>query len=407
MKKFAALIIVLVIFLQCTNNKPLPNGYELLDRDNKVGIMPPITIKPISMATFWRAEPAGSRANLLLGTGQESSSFIIFKCRNLARIETDATIVSARLGLYSSQHIGELAPFTFTAHKVDQDWNENTVVWNDVNSAFTSSPLETWEFTPGDTAWYSFQFTDLDFIASWVDDSHESDKTIHGLLLKFDQAPGGTQFYASEASTFPPYIEVISENTQGSRDTTVAYITEDASLLQNTAELGENTLVENPAILRAGNASGYRSLLQFDLSELPKEATIHKALLTFQIDHDNLYPKDQAGANVMSVAAAAVDTSATMDDISTVVIAPRYTPAVDAASSANETFAFNSATANQTVSRIIQRWVSGTVKNNGMLIYPYNFGTSFQEMAFNSDEQMMPSIEITYSLPAAHRFARE
>jgi len=58
---------------------------------------------------------------------------------------------------------------------------------------------------------------------------------------------------------------------------------------------------------------------------------------------------------------------------------------------------------------MVQLWVSEKYPNNGFMIYPYYQAVDFQEMAFKSglmDASKMPTLEITYSLPAAHRFAQ-
>jgi hypothetical protein len=83
--------------------------------------------------------------------------------------------------------------------------------------------------------------------------------------------------------------------------------------------------------------------------------------------------------------------------------------AVAVADGSSDTFAFDSKNPIQNVTRIVQRWVSDLVPNNGLMIYPYYQNSDFQEMAFMpgvADTVYAPTLDITYSLPPAHRFAR-
>lgn len=414
MKKLAALMfLVFISFLQCTNNTPLPNGYDLLEREGKVGLVPPVTFTPTTTARFWRAVPTGSKSTLLLGAGQDAQSYIIFQNRNLSNVSADATVISATLSLYSADHFGDDMPFTITAHRVERSWDENDIVWSDIENGYRTEILESWDFTPGDTTWHTFSFSDLNFISDWIDDSQQDVLSINGLLLKFDQASSGTIFYASEASSFTPYMQIISQDTDGNLDTTNTYLTHDASLFHTTNGVMENELEENPDVLLVGDGTGYRSLLQFDFSEIPAEATIHKAELKFLVDSENVFNSDADTDGTFSVSIGAADSLADWQGKSfvdsLVTIDSKYSPGVDVASGVSESFVFDSPAAAVAVTRIVQRWVSGVSANKGFLIYAYYQGIDFQEMAFKSgslDPSAMPTIEVTYSLPAAHRFAQ-
>ncbi len=415
MKKMTALIfLIFLTFLHCTNNTPLPNGYDLLEREGKVGLQPPITLQPVNIGRFWRAVPTGDKSTLLLGSGKDAHSFIILQDRNLSKVSSENTVVSAKLAMYAVDHFNDQTAYVVTAHRVERSWDEKTVVLSDVENAYRTEVLESWNFTPGDTTWHEFQFTDTNFITEWISDTKNSTPLINGLLLKFDQAPGGTVFYSSEASNYKPYIQVVSQEATGALDTTIAYLTHDASLLQATNGIAEYELEENPDVLHVGNGMGYRSMLQFDLSSLPAEATIHRARLAFVIDPDNVLIPGTSSDGAFSVGIGAADSLGEWIGLSkldsTVIIDPNYSPGVDVASTNNATFVFDSPAASAAVSRIVQRWVSGTSKNNGFMIYPYFQGADFQEMAFKSgriDPADMPTLEITYSLSAAHRFARQ
>jgi len=290
MKKLAALIfLVLLTLLQCTNNTPLPNGYDLLEREGKVGLQEPVTLQPINMARFWRSVPTGSDETLLLGTGKDAQSFIIFQNLNLKNVSNSATVLSAKLSMYAVDHFGETSPFSMSAHRVERVWDEREVLWDDIKNGYRSEVVQAWDFAPTDTsAWQEFQFTNTEFIAEWIADTYNATPSINGLILRFDQADGGTVFQSTEGSSFTPYMQIISQIPGQEPDTTITYFTHDASLMITTNGVAEYELEQNPDALNVGNGKGYRSLLQFDFSELPEAATIHKAKLNFYIDPDKV-----------------------------------------------------------------------------------------------------------------------
>ncbi|MBN1481430.1 DNRLRE domain-containing protein [candidate division KSB1 bacterium] len=403
MKKIAVLIGIVLTFVHCTNDTPLPNGYELLDRENKVGLAAPLTFKPTKTAHYWKIIPAGAKSSLMLGVGKDMQSFVIFQCRNLIKVPVQDDVLAAKLSMYSVGTVGDKNPFTLSAHRYDQYWSENNILWKDVENSYQPEPLETWQFTPQDTTWHSFQFTNLQFIKEWIADSHQEEQSITGLLLKFDQASSGAIFVSSESSITPPYIEVISQDTSGVIDTTIAYLSHDASLLQNKTGIDEDVVEQEPAVLKVGNGTGYRGLLHFDVSEIPADATIHQALLTFYIAHSEVFMPADSASSTFSVAARLIESDSTWSIDST------YSAAIDVANSSKNTFAFDSTTPVKTMSYMVQRWVSNVSPNYGIMVYAKDQSSDFYEMAFKSgamDSVVAPTLVITYSLPAAHRFAR-
>ncbi|MBN1465767.1 DNRLRE domain-containing protein [candidate division KSB1 bacterium] len=407
MKKILALVVMILSLTRCTNDRSIPNGYELFERDNKDGLAQPITLLPLRVGCYWSLQPAGDKTNLLLGSGNSSQSFVIFGCENLAKADSGAELVSAKLALRSSFHMGEATPFTVTAHRVAAEWAESSVLWQDVKDSYQADPVETFEFTPRDTTWHIIPMTNLAFMKEWISDAHQSSQDIHGLLLKFERASGGSILASSEATLYPPYFEIVTRADDSSLDTTTAKLSHDASLVLNGTNVPPETLENDPATLRIGNGSGYRSLLLFDLAQIPREATIHQALLTFKTDRAEIYVPDASVGVTFSVAARAlVDSSWTPTSIA---IDSSASAAVDVASGTDDSFAFDSASPVQSVSQIVQRWVSEIAPNYGLMIYPYYQNSDFQEMAFMSgvaDANSAPTLVITYSLPPAHRFAQ-
>ena len=410
MKKIGLLFGVVLLLLQCTNEKPMPNGYDLLNRDNKSGVEPPITLKATRVAQYWEIEKTtqtGQLSTLLLGNAQDVHSDIVLKCWELARVDTNAVLDSVNLYFYGRYLFAQDSLMDISIHRINTDWQEDGFSWSDLDGGYDQDPLENTEVVFHANGWNKIRITDLQFMKEWIRDTYNDDLTIHGLLVKCDQPDIAAEFVSTEYTdtSLRPYFKIYMKNAEGAQDSIEMNVTHDGSLLQNSVDLDPDVLQESPEFLRVGDVSGFKSLLQFDVSGIPHEATIHKALLTFYIDAEHSKTK-QDGA--MTVAAARIVSDSTWDPV-TIELDSLTSPASDEASVSNETFAFDNATAAHVLSKIVQKWVSDDeAPNNGLILVPNYPGQDFQEIALKTgagDSIYTPTLEITYSLPPSHRFA--
>ncbi len=405
MKKLIGLFAVLLLVVNCTNDTPLPNSYELLERDNKVGLMPPVTLHPERVAKFWQREPAGQRSTILLGARDQLSSVILFDCRNLVKVDSAARIVSADMYLFADT-LGESTPMNVTMHQVNTAWGETTVIWDSVKNYIDPTPVESFTIEPVNFDWNVIPLTNLDFMQKWIKDSYQSQVQIQGMLLQFDMASEVMQFLSSDASAAPPYIQVVTQDSaNAANDTTIAYFSRDASLIRYDAAKPPLQTEFAPQTLQVGNGTGYRSLVQFDLSGIPREASIHQALLSFHVDQ---MQSQTEPINAMNVAAQIVVGDSTWQNAKSVKADSVYESTYDVATETSETFAFDSPTPIKDVSRMVQRLVIEQYPNKGFILFPRDLSSDFQEMSFYSgvnDTTLAPTLTIYYSLPPDHRFS--
>ena len=405
MKKIAILLGLVLLVLNCTNNKPLPNGYDLIERENKAGLMPVITLEPINWARYWDSPVTGGYTTLLLGDSQNIQSSILLKCRNLIKIDTTAKLISTTLRMYGSYLFGDDSLMTISMHRVNSDWVENSVLMTDVDGTFDTEPLEQVDFTFHKNDWADIPIANFEFMSDWILDSYQAEQSIHGLLISSTSANLAAEFVSSDATANPAYIQVVTENSDGGNDTTKAFLSHDASLLRYTSEVEPEVREEKPQTLRIGNASGYSSFIQFDVSAIPAEATIHKALLSFYVDAEESNTRDDVS---MSISAARL-VGDSLWTPSTIELDSLSLPASDLASAESELFAFDSNTPIAAVSKIVQQWISVEESPNfGFLLLPQYPGKDFQELSLKTgalDPVFTPTLVITYSLPPSHRFA--
>lgn len=390
----------------------MPSGYDLLDRENKIGVMPSITLHPVNSARYWHVDPSGMRTSLMLGSYENYSSSALLNCRNFANIDTSLELHEIKLFIKQKSVFGSSADITFTAHKVTKEWDEDKVLYDDILDGFDSDPVEFLYVTSSDSVWKMIQFTNNDFMSEWIKDAHRSERTIQGLLLQFEQANGAIEFYSNNSADAPPYFQVVMQTTDGELDTIKSYITQDASLIKYAADGPEKELERKLNRLRVGNGSGYRSILKFDFPDSLSGATIHQASLTLFVDQNESITQ---GDDFFVSAIAIVEDSSWQepDSIKTDI---NNSPAIDSAFDSQLTFTFDTRMESASlirypvhdVSRIVQRWISDVYPNYGILLYPTESAKNFNEMYFYSgsaNDDLMPELRITYSFPPQHRFA--
>ncbi|MDZ7315537.1 MAG: DNRLRE domain-containing protein [candidate division KSB1 bacterium] len=409
MKKIVLFLTALFLFFQCTNNKPLPNTYELLDREGKSGLRPPLVLRPVRVAEYRKTPRAGTRGTLLLGKVDSLSSRIALDCRNFnkSKFDTTAEILGAELKLYSDAASDSNLTIPVSVLPIRRNWEESTVTLDTLKGAF-DAPLFQATLQVKKNSWSTLTFSDLSFLRAWIRDNYRTTPTFFGIAVQAN-GEGMAQFVSSDASLLTPNFRIVFRKTDGQVDTAVVALSKDASLLRFADPIAEGTPDFAPSLLRVGAGSGRRFLLRFDLSSLPKSATIHQALLSFKVDRDH---SNTTVEGQMAVSIIAVKNDSTWEKPNELEVIGTSAVPYDMAVGSAELFSFDDSSSNLNspvlyVSRTVQRWLTGVYANCGFLIYATNEGGNWQQTAFYSglsDSLQAPTLTITYSLPAEPRF---
>jgi len=397
MNKKIPVVFILVILstLYCTHNKPLPSGYETLQRANKGEVL--VTeVKANRSASYWSTPAAGSRGTLLLGVNQDVQSSFLLRFTAWSAIDT-ADVRSAILTLRQKFHYGNGDSFAVRVYPVNVEWDETTVKWGDVKDGYDGSNLlSEFKVPPSDSAVLSFSLPPA-LINGWITQGSNN-----GILFVSEQAQFMAEFYSSESSSGWASMSVVHRPKAGGLDTTTVEVVYDASLLQYNSETLENTLQQGANRLRVGNLTGYRSLLSFDLAQIPIASTIHQAHLILHVDKTASYTPSYG----VNLAAALVVADSTWVPGTTKLDSINTSPSGIAVSD-EETFEFSSVEANQLLTARVQSWVLKKQPNYGLMIYSAEMGANAAEMSFYSgieDTTLAPRLRVTYSLPSMARF---
>ena len=398
---FPLLLVALIIVSSCTNDEPLPGGYELLNRQEKSEMIV-TTLKATEFATYWKTPVAGDRPTILFGSYENIKSFAAFRFYVFSSTVLDTPSVhSAKLKLY------QRTSYNFNADSIqasvyaindNTSWAESSVIMDSLQNNYDET-ISYGSFAVGPDSGKYVEYTiHPDVVNKWVGGTVNP-----GIILTFDHANFMSEFYSNDTVTdsLRPFLNVIFTSKAGEIDTVDLAVVSDASLIQYNGEIPEYELQENPDRLRVGSATGYRSLVKFDVSSIPDVANIHNALLEFKVDEFESETKDSE----MQISAVPVEDSlwvpVDMDLEQLSGVANAY------ASSSVDFFNFSEASANSVVNSYFQFWVAGNLTNSGLALITSQPGINPSYMSFFTgvgDSTLTPTVRITYSLPPSARF---
>lgn len=404
-----SLALLVIISTQCTIDKPLPGAYEMIDRSEKGNVVVK-SFPAIKTGSYWSTPLTGDETTLILGETNHIKSYVLLRFTNFDNADT-MNIVAATINLKQFAHIGNATDFQALIYKVTGPWVadesesswESLVSWETIKNNY--DPGKTFGVFTGtqlDTISQVSANIDTSLVNEWI-----NSETNYGIMLASENADLVTMFHSSENGSSLVTLDLVHKNKDNTLDTVSVNIYQDASLLQFTSPVAEYEIQRDPEILRVGNGSGYNSIVQFDLSSIPVEATIHHALLTLYINQDSSeYAKSGiliAGSPVLA------DTSGSVKDMSLYPLGS--SPAFYAYGTFNN-FSYTAAADIKKMVSFTQAWAWGEnndgIANLGMVLRPFSAGINVSEISFysgKSDSALAPTLRVTYSLPPSSRFS--
>lgn len=398
MKKLivAPVLSLLLLAIACSTDKSLPSGFDSLHRTSTGEIK--VLYAPLLQAAQFRAPvKAGLAPTLLLGKHAGVTSRVALRFTNFSSVDT-ATVSSATLTFNQSAKWGDGSEFAGTVHLINTSWDESSVTWDNLKNAYDpSGSFASYTVQPLDSTTVSVQVPP-EWINSWINKSNN-----YGFLLDFPQAAFMAQWISVDVTQNWPTLSMVFTTKSGTLDTVAVGPTEDASLLEYDQLSPAYTLETDLEKTLLDNAKGYRTLLRFDLSALPVQATIHQAQFALNLD--------LAATTISSDGLEIVVNSVRNDSawqnldemaVDTVYIHPNGTINQDVATMTI------SATPHVTyMTALIQRITLGTVPNYGFVVQSTEYGSDLSSATLYTEATasgIKPSLKITYALPASPRF---
>jgi len=378
----------------CSSDKPLPSGYDALQRQDKGEVL--VYQAPlVQTARYWAPVVAGSAPYLLLGEDDGIQCRIALLFSTLTSIDT-ATVIQADLILDQIALFGSGTTFSGNIHPITATWSESTVKWSDIETNYDASKSYSYSVNAIESDSF-ITAIDPELVNGWV-----RGESNYGLLLDFDNADFAVKFLSSESSSSWAVLQVIYAPKAGGLDTLSIDVSQDATLFKESNTTEAYTREDEPGELTLGNGSGYRFLLRFDLSGLPADATIHRGLLSMTV-HGASSAADSAG---VTFSATPLVTDSLWQDLATAKLDSLYSSPVATATDDEGLMQISATPYVSYMGAIAQRWLLGTEVNYGLMVQSTQYGYDLEKLNFYgmADESHRPALQIIYSLPPSARF---
>jgi len=386
MKKMSLIKILLlffftVIFITCAKYKKNPVGSEFFDRDN-MGKEKSCLIYASASDTFFKYTNIKTGHSTYLNIGAVPDHNI--QAKSLIKFYTyldSAQVDSASLTLYIHRFYGTpTGTFSCSIYKITQSWEEDSLNIENYDGGLQGEFIKDFTVSFDDSVKSFTVSLPKTLVQSWFDSTTSDDN--YGLMFIPNNFQFITEFYSSESDSNQPELTIYVPADTDTTDLKYNFPSSDDLFL------AEGNFESDTDFLYLTNGIASRSLLFFDVSTIPEQATINRALLNVYSDTTAAFPnwQDKYNISVFKISADSWTVPLVPLDSSTYTII-----ALDST---------DSASAN--VTPYIQQWTLGMEENYGFLLKGINENTNLDYRRLYSskaDSSKKPSLKIFYSLP--------
>lgn len=376
----------LLFTLACNNDKTIPLSSGLAD-PTQLGQrrQTAVTINIDSTANK-KANTFGT-SDLWLGKFDNIESRMLMR---FAPIDTGVTVIAGTLKLHTNLLKGNGVSFNATIHEVTNSWDSTKFTSQDdivQKDLFKNAPMDIQRVNPEKTDSLVFKL-DPAVVSSWRTKAGRE----KGVLIQTSGATFIKSFNSNLSAQKPPVFELITLKRGNTKnDTTRLTASAAVFIFQRTGELRQGPIY-------VGLGEQHQSVLFFDVTAIPPNTTISRALLTLEVDTLNsIFYSNRLDLQL----AYPIDPDSTKDykfdplRFGSLSAALR-TAALDTVNISTKMITF-------TVTNPVQLWVSDSKKNFGVNLFPISFtGRDLTRAAFYSretDAARAPKLQIEYTVP--------
>lgn len=376
-------ISVFIVFQSCSEKAPTKVFDELIDSTD-VGEVKFLTIpKPEFESTGAVLVNTGSSPYLYLGQADGKRASIAIR---FFGIEDSIAFTEARIVFKSSGFLGEPGSMvTATVHEITTIWNQNELKYDDtVSDFFDPTPLGNLTFSASDSDTVSISF-DTALVNRWA---ALPDSQRFGVLIRSESAFAWQRFNSLNSASEQPKLQLFHNDTTRANPIELIAST-DVFVFEILSQP-----VEGP--LYVGNGFEHKTILRYDLSGIPKEATINRAKLILKIDSTNsfLNHTDGFALGAENLLEEVTDPAVSADSL---VLMNKIFPL-----STTLGVIDTSKTLTINMNNQLQAWTAERQENFGIIFITRIPGRDLYRVALFSsktDSSNAPKLEIQYTLP--------
>ncbi len=261
----------LVFLLSCTEKSPLP-----LTADENIGeIIARDIVADLSLVSEPEIINTGFSQYLYLGTVDQKKSAILMRFDDLP---DSSEIISAKLELIAvdtlvrNQH-----PFEAVIYKSPQHFESLEVTSKNFPFGSWTEEMARATVTTADTDTVIFELSPT-WVETWKDSVNNT-----GFVITTEASDVGRRFGSTSDRKVAPVLRLVYKQVNAAQnDTMLTVPTADTFIYESGP-----ALVDGPLYVATGEE--YRSILKFDLSDIPANATINQAELILTVDQENSF----------------------------------------------------------------------------------------------------------------------
>lgn len=378
----ACLTLTVIALSSCSEEPTLLNSPDPSSFVHADVIIRDTTLQPVADSTFKKALPMNSR-QLIVGRFGNYAPVSVLQFVGLPVRDT-IQVLSARMRLRAVSWFGTPgASVGFTIHRINKGWSPLTLTWDTVTAAgfYEETPVRG-SYSGTVSADTEYVWIDLDtaMVRQWISSDTSSSVKRYGMILVPNAggnlARGFANFSSSDSGQYYPRLDVIARGVNaGVPDTTRD------SVGFGTFVGNIDNLNSNPALLYVQAGVVYRSTMKFDVSGIPRGATVTSAELLLERDPGTSQLNKFTRDSVVSMHLLVSDTL-TSEGIATYGRRKAGT---------SYTFSFDAR-------HVVQSWIRGP--NHGLLLRVYDEFNNLDLYTFNgrraTDETKRPRLSIKY-----------
>jgi hypothetical protein len=378
---FIVTSIILIILIHCGKNSQSPIGKAFIEPR---GAEKDTIFYTSLLDTFYHADvAAGISSYLYLGETDHTKAKTLIWFSNFP---DSGTVDSAFVTLTPYEIIGALSgTFSAFVYLVENNWDEYEITWELFDHDLTGNEITTFDLdaseinTNLDSMTIQFDIP-VEHIQSWMNTTTADNN--YGILITYQLSNFIVGFYGRGLSNGPKLdLHVTQDTTQH----------EEIVPLKD-AFIATSLQTENPDRLYIQNGSALRTFLDFDVTLIPEDATVNRALLFLHSDTLLSIPDNSESFYILAY------------PVKNMTTWPITTIVYDTANYVSGTAIGDSATFN--ITSIVQDWTSGVKENFGLMLKGNNEYFNLHQRAFFSttvDSVLQPCLKIYYTEPPSSR----
>jgi hypothetical protein len=374
MKLLSISTIIIFLFIMGCSQEPNSVGKDVLDDMDK--LKTDVSTNVAVSSSGYSITSANNSTTLMIGKSNDTEASMLLQ---FGTFPTDTnlanSVISARIKMIPNYSFKDTAGImNFSMHEMKRSWSESSFTSDSLAGSYESAPVNTHSFIVNSKDTLTIFPVEKNLVIGWL-----KGNTNNGIILIPNIASnmifGFNTYYYSAISDARPQLEITYRASEDTADQTLSKGTiQDATIISGTRPISTSSLF----YVQGGVIS--RGKIKFDVSNIPRGATITQAFLELKTDTLESSLSSYTDYQILIHAISNDDTIPTLSGTTALGKLSGNTFSID-------------------LRNIVQLWVSGK-PNFGIALRYYNEFTQVDRFAVHGTsaaETNRPRLKIQYT----------